>query len=275
VRVATRRLRELVPVLQLDPDAAHKLIRRLRKVTQRLGSVRELDVLMQLVDELHGSDRHNPEALNRVAAIVDRHRKAARRRLSAKLPISDLHRLADKLSDVVRSLESAGGSTRAARQAEARSWRWASDARVARRAAQLTHTIDGAGALYAPEPLHAVRIAVKKMRYALEVASEAGGPALRAELAALKHAQDLLGRLHDLQILIDRARQVQAALAPPNITTWRGVGALIDVLEDDCRRLHARYMHERDALSALGSRLAARGQPTGARRTIAARRVTA
>src|SRR6478609_8405375 len=48
-RVATRRLRELLPVLQLDPEAAHKLIRRLRKVTQRLGSVRELDVLMQIV----------------------------------------------------------------------------------------------------------------------------------------------------------------------------------------------------------------------------------
>ena len=34
-RVASRRLREVLPVLQLDPDMAHKLGRRLRKITQR------------------------------------------------------------------------------------------------------------------------------------------------------------------------------------------------------------------------------------------------
>jgi CHAD domain-containing protein len=268
-RVATRRLRELLPVLQLDHDATSKLSRRLRKVTQRLGSVRELDVLMQLVDELHGSDRHNPEALNRVAAIVDRSRKAARRRLLAKLPMAELHRLGDKLADVAHDLESSKTSAKPARQSDARGWRWAVDARVARRAARVSEAIDAAGALYLPERLHTVRIAVKKLRYALEVASAGGAAAARADLGTLKHAQDLLGRLHDLQILIDRARQVQAALTPPNITTWRGLEALVDVLEDDCRRLHARYMHERDALIALSTRLAGRG------RAISARRVTA
>jgi CHAD domain-containing protein len=268
-RVATRRLRELLPVLQLDHDASSKLSRRLRKVTQRLGSVRELDVLMQLVDELHGSDRHHPEALNRVAAIVDRSRKDARRRLFAKLPMAELHRLADKLGDIAQQLESAGGATKAARQSDARIWRWASDARVARRAARLNQAIEAAGALYLPERLHAVRISVKKLRYALEVASEARGAAPRAELALLKHSQDLLGRLHDLQVLIDRARQVQAALTPPNITTWRGLEALVDVLEDDCRRLHARYMHDRDALIALGGRHAGRARTTAARRVTA------
>ena len=51
--------------------------------------------------------------------------------------------------------------------------------------------------------------------------------------------------------------------------TARGLEALVDVLEDDCRRLHARYMRERDALIALSSRLAGRA------RSMAARRVTA
>ena len=44
-RVASRRLREVLPVLQLDPDVLRKLSRRLRKITDRLGTVRELDVL--------------------------------------------------------------------------------------------------------------------------------------------------------------------------------------------------------------------------------------
>src|SRR3954471_12177403 len=54
-RVASRRLRELIPVLQLDHATAHKLNRRLRRVTARLGVVRELDVLMLLIDELHSA----------------------------------------------------------------------------------------------------------------------------------------------------------------------------------------------------------------------------
>jgi hypothetical protein len=37
-RVASRRLRELLPMLRLEPDQVGKLGRRLRRVTARLGS---------------------------------------------------------------------------------------------------------------------------------------------------------------------------------------------------------------------------------------------
>ena len=47
-RVASRRLRELLPILELDPRVSRKLGRRLRKVTRALGPVRELDVLLTL-----------------------------------------------------------------------------------------------------------------------------------------------------------------------------------------------------------------------------------
>src|SRR4030095_13773283 len=69
-RVASRRLREILPVLELDPDGARRLGRRLRKVTERLGVVRELDVLTLLVEELHQSRRDNAAALARVPAGV-------------------------------------------------------------------------------------------------------------------------------------------------------------------------------------------------------------
>src|SRR5262245_18680174 len=48
-RVATRRIRELLPLLGLKSLAASKLERRLRKLTRRLGAVRELDVLLLLI----------------------------------------------------------------------------------------------------------------------------------------------------------------------------------------------------------------------------------
>src|SRR5262245_26462458 len=73
-RVASRRLREVLPVLQIDGETASTLGRRLRKVTKRLGTVREVDVLRQLVDELRGSGKHDERALSRVSAdLVQRH----------------------------------------------------------------------------------------------------------------------------------------------------------------------------------------------------------
>src|SRR4051794_843049 len=65
-RVASRRLREVVPVLQLDGRAAHRLTRKLRKLTRGLGQVRELDVLGLLLDELHDSGRYPRRALERI-----------------------------------------------------------------------------------------------------------------------------------------------------------------------------------------------------------------
>ena len=81
-RVASRRLRELLPMLQLDHETTRKLERGLRKVTRRLGPVRELDVLLPLIDELHESRRGGERALSRVAEAV---RVAARSALSWRL----------------------------------------------------------------------------------------------------------------------------------------------------------------------------------------------
>lgn len=265
-RVATRRLRELLPVLRLDAVLADKLGRRLRKVTERLGPVRELDVLMALAAELDESDRYPSGALTRLTAIVDKERKTQRRKLAAKAPVAELHRLARKLEEVARDVEQRRPD-RARGPASERSVLWAAQARVARRAGRLGDAIEAAGAMYLPERLHTVRIGVKKLRYAMEVASASGGAIAPAELRTLKQGQDLLGRLHDVQILIERARRVQASLVPPGVVAWGDLEALVDTLEQDCRRLHGRYMRQRDALAALCERFAGRGR--------AAARVTA
>jgi CHAD domain-containing protein len=124
------------------------------------------------------------------------------------------------------------------------------------RASRLREAIDTAGAVYLPERLHVVRLAAKKLRYALELVAEMSG-ASTPELAALKRAQDILGRMHDRQMLIDRVRQEQASLTPPDLTVWRDLDALVGSLEDDCRRLHARYMRGRVGLEAITEKLSA------------------
>src|SRR6476660_6481585 len=104
-RVASRRLRELLPVLHLEPDVTHKFNRRLRRITARLGTVREFDVLLGLIDELKEAGRYPKPALGRVASNIGEHRQNARERLLAKVPIDELRRVAAKLNKMTRVLE--------------------------------------------------------------------------------------------------------------------------------------------------------------------------
>jgi CHAD domain-containing protein len=260
-RVASRRLRELIPVLQLDHSTSKKLSRRLRKLTSRLGTVRELDVLMLGIDEMHEARREQSSALARVGVAVSQDRDHARRRLFTQLPPDDIRRLTQKLDRAVTDLQLAEASSS---RSTARLWRWAADARVEQRAARLGTAVHDAGAVYIPERLHTVRVALKKLRYALELSNDVSGAGAAGDLRALKRGQDLLGRMHDLQVLIDRVRQVQASLTPPNVAVWRDLDVLIARLEDDCRRLHARYMRARDALVATAVRLGAPHASSGA-----------
>src|ERR1700754_4232316 len=173
-RVTSRRLRELLPLLQLDRDLTRKLTRRLRKVTRQLGAVRELDVMLLLIRGLSKDGRYPAAALTRLGTAVTQSRALARERMSMKLPVAKLERLANKLDHVAETLQSAeavahhrepGGHKRASL--------WAIEARVARRAASARSAIATAGAVYAPEQLHIVRITLKKLRYSVELASEA------------------------------------------------------------------------------------------------------
>jgi CHAD domain-containing protein len=266
-RVASRRLRELVPALQLDHAESKKLSRRLRKLTSQLGDVRELDVLMVGIDELHDSRPDQSGALARVGVAVSKDRDRARRQLFDALPIDRISRLAHRLDGCVADLKLLEASTS---RAAARTWKGSIDARVEKRAMSLATTVQNAGGVYIPERLHAVRIALKKLRYALELSHDVAGLRGDADLRVLKRAQDLLGRMHDLQVLIERVRQVQASLAPPNVAVWRELDALMVSLENDCRRLHARYMRMRGDLAAIAARLG--GLHTGAGGSNRARR---
>ena len=253
-RVASRRLREVLPVLQLDPDVSEKLSKRLRKVTQRLGPMRELDVLLAVIEELGQTDRYSPAALERVAVVVRGERERIHARFAEKRSIAELTRLARKLEKIGHELELEDANL-LERRKEAKARQWVLEARAARRASALASAMTDAGAVYQPERLHAVRIAVKKLRYALEVSADAARVKSTPDLRLLKNVQDALGRLHDLHVLVERVRQLQASAAPPDVTTWRQLNALELALENDCRRLHARYMREHDALAALCGKL--------------------
>ncbi len=269
-RVASRRLRELIPVLQLEPRLAARLLKRLRRVTRALGPVREADVLLQLIEERQSAA---PDGEAPALAIVAEHIRTGRERARSaaldKATVAELHRLARKLQRLEQALATSVVPVR-----EARAWRWALEARTARRAEALMSAMQAAGAVYLAERLHGVRIALKKLRYAVELLDEAGGRLRARDLRQLKRVQDTLGRLHDMQVLLDHVRQTQAlrprsghalpprsgqaAEPPPDLAAWRHFDSLVRGLERDCRVLHARYMRGRHALETLCQRLVER-----------------
>jgi CHAD domain-containing protein len=256
-RVASRRLREVLPILELDRESADRLGRRLRRVTKRLGTVREQDALLQLLGELHDSGKHDDRALARVSAAVSEQRTSEQDRLRAKLPMGELRRIVSKIEKIEKAL-----GERDLRQSSARAWRWAIDARIAQRAGALKAAINEAGAVYLPGRVHDVRIALKKFRYAAELANEVSGDrAWHDDLLLLKRMQDLLGRLRDRQVFIERVREVQASLTPPDLAVWRGLDALVATIEKECRRLHARYVRDAAKLAAICDRVGERARP--------------
>jgi hypothetical protein len=123
--------------------------------------------------------------------------------------------------------------------------------RAARRAAALGVAVRRAGNLYSSERLHQARIAAKKLRYALEVERELMRARSTGRINRLKRVQDLLGNIHDFEILIGRVREVQAAIASSDRKSASELDSLVRVLEEECREGHAAFLKQRAAIMEL------------------------
>jgi CHAD domain-containing protein len=255
-RVASRRLREALPLLgvRADADALDRADKRVRRITRALGPVRELDVTLLLLAELRRKKAAPVRAIERVREAVSEERLKRRRDMLAEIKPSRIDKLRKRLVRVATpaSPPVAKGSALAEANAQAAS-----------RAADLRAAIARAGGIYLPDRLHRVRVAAKKLRYALEIQRELTKSRSTAQLNRLKVQQDLLGRMHDLEILIDRARGVQTTITPRDRRGMAELKTLIRVLEAECREGHAAYMRARPALLKMcDAIIAAHGQST-------------
>jgi CHAD domain-containing protein len=254
-RVASRRIREALPVVAATAPkpTVKKLKRRLRELTQSLGPIRELDVELGLIDDEGDSDHVPRSALEVVRREVAARRHALRHDLDKNPP--HLKKLIKKLEKVGRGdrgraegkgLRAEGKGHRADKRVAEDAWRDVLASRLLRRAKDLRSSIDAAGPLYTPDRIHGVRISTKKLRYALEIAHEAGIPTASAIVRKLKKHQERLGKLHDLEGLLKHVRQ--AGDSPGAGARIDALTAYADLLERECRRLHADFVEHRAAL---------------------------
>jgi CHAD domain-containing protein len=254
-RVATRRLREALPVLG-QGKKGRALLRATRRVTRALGPVRELDVAMATLAEFGGSRGLSRESMARVRAALVDERQTVCARLQRRLDRCDIKGLGARVTEQT----STPLTTQAARTIVARV-----EVRCGRRAARLRGAIERAAGIYLPARLHEVRIAVKKLRYAMELAhdlraarrttrpSRASGSSRSdaARLRALRQAQDLMGRMNDLEMLTARLRALQGTSTVTGLRVSADLDQLVRRLEDECRVLHGRYMAARGGLLAV------------------------
>ena len=243
-RVASRRLREALPVLgaRADEDALDRVQKRVRRITRALGPVRELDVTLLLLAELEGRQAAPARAIARVRKAVAEERQHRRQEMLDEITPSRLDKLTRRLVRVAAPEPRSHVPRNALVEAATKS---------AVRARNLKAAIERAGGIYLADRLHRVRIEAKKLRYALEIQRELSRSRAAAGMNRLKSEQSLLGRMHDLEILIDKARRVQSTLNPRDRRGMSELNTLIRLLEDECREGHAAYMRGRPGLVKL------------------------
>jgi CHAD domain-containing protein len=233
-RVASRRLRETVPVLAtgVSGGKAGRVRRKVRRLTRALGAVRELDVAVKILDELARRERLPRTALEQVRGHVLAERDRRREVMFERLKGVDVEKLGRRLSTLAGALQ----------HSDSGEWRTALAARLAKRSVRLAAAMGDAGQIYQPERLHRVRIAAKKLRYALEIAAETRSAAATSLVRLLKRVQDDLGRLHDLNVLEAHVAAVQADPPANRQAPAGGLDVIGQALEAECRHLHARYL---------------------------------
>jgi CHAD domain-containing protein len=244
-RVASRRLREAVAAIDGGARGQVRTARRdLRRVTTALGGVREMDVAVKLLKDAAAAESWPAPAVAAVIRQCEATRDRRRKRLAAALDRVEFSKLVDAVDGIRDSLDG---------RAPARS-AGALASRVRKRAREFQKTLAAAGTLYAPAPLHATRLAAKKLRYTLEFAREAGRMPLAADLRQLEALQALLGRLHDFQIVQEQTQAALAGAAGDRSTT-RALEAFDAAIERTCRELHARFLALVPRLSRLADRI--------------------
>ena len=242
-RVATRRLREILPLCAADipAGAAKRARRRLRRVGRALGGVREIDVAIGIVTELRQKQTLGVTPGARLRRHLDDERDERRERMLDRLATVNPRKLERDLADVARAL---------GMRQQTDAWAQTLARRMARRGQRVREAVAAAGALYIPDRVHAVRIATKRLRYTLEFAGATREARTKMIVQRLKDVQETLGRLHDLEILQAMIQDLTFPGAQPE--AWNGdLEALRRELDRECRELHSVYVGERLMLLEL------------------------
>jgi CHAD domain-containing protein len=244
MRVQTRRLRAALAlfsgVLRPGKRAGRA---RLRWLARALGRVRDLDVIAALLEERHLPHLAGVEAarLEDLVAALKERRWRAHRKLKASLARGRYARLKQALLERAKRPRFRQGGDEDAMAA-----RFLAD-RIHREARR----VSAHRGMTEREPeaadLHALRITIKGLRYALEFHAETSGLAFEEERTLTRDLQDCLGEIHDHDVLLSWfSGAADQGATPVEAQLFAGAWhALPERLAADRARLFRRFIRLR------------------------------
>ncbi len=241
MRVATRRMRAAWRVFDgaYRPKLQRRYVAELRTIARALGEVRDLDVLIEHLDD-HAARLPGPgrDALDPLRQAWRRQREAARGRLVARL---DSRQYREFVDDYLDFTESPGAGVIGAAMGSPSLVRDTAGSRIlaAYEHVRAYETI----ITWADVPtLHALRIEGKRLRYVLEYFAEVMPVTSRKLIATVTEVQDHLGLLHDADVAATTIRAWLNANAPNLPAASRdAVGLYLDSREADVERLRRSF----------------------------------
>jgi CHAD domain-containing protein len=199
MRVQTRRLRAALGLFSgvvRPPKRANRA--RLRWLSRALGRVRDLDVIILLLEDRHlghleGAETERLEDL--VAALKER-RWRSQQHLRACFARGRYARLKSGLAELARRPRFGKAAAE-----DAMASRYLADA-IHRAARRVTARRGMTERLPSVSDLHKLRITVKRLRYVLDFHAETCGVAYDEERRLARQLQDCLGEIHDHDLLL-------------------------------------------------------------------------
>ncbi len=244
-RVQTRRLRAALGLFAgvlRPPRLARRA--RLRWLARALGRVRDVDVITTLLEDRHLPHLEGVEAarLEDLVAALKERRWRAHRKLRKAMARRRYARLKAALEALARRprFAKAGGE-------DAMASRFLAEA-IGRHARRVSGHRAMAERAPSAADLHALRIAVKRLRYLLDFHAETCGIAFDEERRLTRELQDCLGSLHDHDLLLSWLGGGADAATPVEAALFAGAWAqLPERLQADRDRLYRRFVRLRRA----------------------------
>ena len=247
-RIATRRIREVLPLTHewQRRHQADDLLSRFKQMGRSLGRVRDADAR---IDLLRYCESRVPLAAP--ALVVVRQREEKRRLRRARKLLKSFERLSME-DELARLVARAPWKRSRVWVSYAGAWRGELCRLLTDRAIAARDAVIHATGVYFPNRAHEARIAIKKLRYSAEIATQIGYGVADSLIRDLKKTADVLGDQHDRQALVDQLVSEDGTEDSAHQEQLRQVQ---QVLEAEIKGLHARYLERRGAVFAAADRI--------------------
>jgi CHAD domain-containing protein len=221
LRVAVKRFREAFRLFR--PILRKKTFRKHREwiedLNDALGEVRNRDVALVQLRKLTAGLAEPPRSVAELLARLESERLGAVDALAAMLGHLHLEGVPAQLAARIESIEQQTASGQPTHEfARGRVRERLLDVRTRWAAARKEAT---------PESLHRVRIANKRLRYAIEPFSRMLGKEVRRLYRSASRFHDALGDLHDADSMAVMLETAMAGAAKPERRAWEGLSAKV------------------------------------------------